>query len=328
MVVRAEGKNSVEMRGVYAKTLMDLARTDSRVVALDCDLAAPIGILGMAKEFPDRLIDCGIMEANMAGVAAGMSARGCIPFTHTFACFQSRKCLDQIFLSAGFAELNVKFIGSDPGILALYNGASHMGLEDMGILRNIPNLTLLEPSDSVMLESLLLQVKDTYGLFYIRMNRKNANTIYGPGTDFTIGKGLELRSGKDVTICSSGIMVQQALRAAELLQEKNIDAKVIDLFTWHPIDRDLIIRSAKETGAVVTAENHRISSGLGAAVANVLLENCPVPMERVGIGDVYGEVGELPYLMERFQLRAEDIAAKAEKAVARKKERFYFFSQF
>ena len=328
MVVRAEGKNSVEMRGVYAKTLMDLARADSRVVALDSDLAAPIGVMGMAKEFPGRMIDCGIMEANMTGVAAGMSARGCIPFTHTFACFQSRKCVDQIFLSAGFAQLNVKFVGSDPGILALYNGASHMGLEDMGILRNVPNLTLLEPSDSVMLESLLRQVKDIYGLHYIRMNRKNANTIYAPGTDFTIGKGLELRDGKDVTIFASGIMVEQALIAAEMLAAQKIDARVIDLFTWHPIDRDLIIRSAKETGAVVTAENHRTATGLGAAVANVLLENCPVPMERVGIGDVYGEVGELAYLMERFQLRAEDIAAKAEKAVARKKEQFTFFSQF
>jgi len=328
MIVRAEGKNSVEMRGVYAKTLMDLARADSRVVTLDCDLAAPIGIIGMAKEFPGRMIDCGIMEANMAGVAAGMSARGCIPFTHTFACFQSRKCLDQIFLSAGFAELNVKFVGSDPGILALYNGASHMGLEDMGILRNVPNLTLLEPSDSVMLESLLRQVKDIYGLHYIRMNRKNATTIYDPGTDFTIGKGLELRDGKDVTIFASGIMVEQALHAAEILAAQKIDARVIDLFTWHPIDRDLIIRSAKETGAVVTSENHRTATGLGAAVANVLLENCPVPMERVGIGDVYGEVGELACLMERFQLRAEDIAAKAERAVARKKEQFTFFSQF
>ncbi|MEN6562261.1 MAG: transketolase C-terminal domain-containing protein [Christensenella sp.] len=316
------------MRGVYAKTLIDMARSDSRVVALDCDLAAPIGIIGMAKEFPKRLIDCGIMEANMAGVAAGMSARGCIPFTHTFACFQSRKCLDQIFLSAGFADLNVKFVGSDPGILALYNGASHMGLEDMGVLRNVPNLTLLEPSDSVMLENLLRQVKDTYGLFYIRMNRKNATTIYEPATDFTIGKGLELRKGRDVTIFASGIMVEQALRAAELLAAQKIDAQVIDLFTWHPIDRDLIVRSAKETGAVVTAENHRVASGLGAAVASVLLENCPVPMERVGIGDVYGEVGELPYLMEQFHLRAEDIALKAEKAVARKREQFTFFSKF
>ena len=328
MIVRAEGKNSVEMRGVYAKTLMDLARADSRVVALDCDLAAPIGMTGMAKEFPGRMIDCGIMEANMAGVAAGMSARGCIPFIHTFACFQSRKCLDQIFLSAGFAELNVKFVGSDPGILALYNGASHMGLEDMGILRNVPNLTLLEPSDSVMLESLLRQVKELYGLHYIRMNRKSANTIYDPSTDFIIGKGLELRDGKDVTIFASGIMVEQALHAAEMLTAQKIEARVIDLFTWHPIDRDLIIRSAKETGAVVTAENHRTASGLGAAVADVLLENCPVPMERVGIGDRYGEVGELPYLMERFQLRAEDIAAKAEKAVARKKEQFTLFSQY
>ncbi len=318
MVVRAKERTSVEMRGVYAKTMAAMAEKDGRVVALDSDLAMPIGMSGFGKQFPDRLIDCGIMEANMTGVAAGMSARGCIPFTHTFACFQSRKCLDQIFLSAGFANLNVKFIGSDPGILALYNGASHMALEDMGILRNIPNLTLLEPSDSVMLASLLEQVKDTYGLFYIRMNRKDAVTLYDPGTQFQIGKGLVLRSGRDVTIFASGIMVDQALLAADLLAAEKIEATVVDLFTWKPIDEELVVRCAKETGAVVTAENHKVASGLGSMVGNVLLEHCPVPLGRVGIGDTYGEVGTLPYLMERFRLRACDIAQTAKETIARK----------
>lgn len=318
MVTLSEDHSAVEMRKVYAKTMMEFAEKDPRVVALDCDLMSPIGMSNFQKAYPDRAIDCGIMEGNMAGVAAGMSARGCIPFAHTFSCFQARKCLDQIFLTAGFAQLNVKFVGSDPGILALYNGASHMGLEDMGILANVPNLTLVEPSDAVMLESVLRQVKDSYGLHYIRMNRKNAETIYAEGTDFTIGKGLVLREGGDVTIIASGIMVAESLKAVEQLAAEGISAKLIDMFTWKPIDEELILSSARETGAVVTAENHRIATGLGSMTANVLSAGCPVPLERVGIGEVYGEVGVLPYLMERFGLTAADIAEKAKCAIARK----------
>ena len=192
MVKLAKQAQSVEMRKVYCQTMMQMAQEDPRVVALDCDLVSPIGMGAFQKQYPERMFDCGIMEGNMAGLAAGMSARGCIPFAHTFACFQSRKCIDQLFLSAGFAELNVKLVGSDPGIMALYNGASHMGLEDMGILQNIPNLTLIEPCDTVQLASVLHQVKDTYGLHYIRMNRKNANTVYEEGTEFQIGKGEKL----------------------------------------------------------------------------------------------------------------------------------------
>lgn len=319
MVVRAKNPESVEMRKVYAKTMMELAEHDTRVVALDADLANPIGMIPFQKKFPERMVDCGIMEANMMGVAAGMSARGMIPFTHTFACFQSRKCIDQLFLSAGFADLNVKMIGSDPGILALYNGASHMGLEDMGILQNVPNLTLLEVSDAVMLESLIRQVKDIYGLHYIRMNRKNAATIYDPATKFEIGKGIVLEEGLDVTIISSGMMVEQALEAAQILRAEGISARVVDMFTWQPIDQALILESAEKTGAIVTAENHRIVSGLGSAVARVLAENRPTPVGYVGIEQVYGEVGSLPYLMERFHLTAQDIAAKARDTIARKK---------
>ena len=290
MTILAKNNESVEMRRVYCKTLMEMALEDARVVALDCDLASPIGMTEFGKAFPGRMIDCGIMEANMAGMAAGMSARGCIPFAHTFACFQSRKCIDQIFLSAGFADLNAKYVGSDPGILALYNGASHMGLEDMGILMNVPNMTLVEPSDAVMLASILHQVKDTYGLFYIRMNRKDAATIYDTSTSFEIGKGLVLRDGQDVTLIASGIMVEQTLKAAKLLEDEGIQAAVIDMFTWKPLDEALILKYAAKTGAVVTVENHRTATGLGSVVANLLAENYPVPVGKIGVGNVYGEV--------------------------------------
>lgn len=318
MVIRAKDPAAVEMRKVYAGTLAELAREDSRVVALDCDLSSPIAMGSFKKEFPDRMVNCGIQEADMAGIAAGMSARGCIPFAHTFACFQSRKCIDQIFLSAGFAGLNVKYVGSDPGILALYNGASHMALEDMGILANVPKMTLVEPADAVSFAAAVRLAKETYGNFYIRMNRKNAATIYDPETEFEIGKGLQLTEGSDVTIFAAGMMVEEALKASEMLSEKGVSARVVDLFTWKPLDEELVIRCAEETGAVVTAENHRITTGLGSAVANVLAEHCPAPLGRVGVADVYGEVGVQPYLMERFHLRAEDICEKALATIARK----------
>lgn len=311
-------KENVEMRKVYCRTMMAMVESDPRVVALDCDLVSPIGMSDFARAFPDRMIDCGIMEANMAGMAAGMSARGCIPFAHTFACFQSRKCIDQIFLSAGFADLNVKFVGSDPGILALYNGASHMGLEDMGILMNVPNMTLVEPSDAVMLASVLKQAKENYGLYYIRMNRKDATTIYDSSTAFDIGRGQVLREGTDITLIASGIMVEQTLAAAGLLAEEGISATVIDMFTWKPLDEPLILEWARRTGAVVTAENHRTATGLGSAVANLLAEQYPVPVGKIGIGNVYGEVGVLPYLLERFHLTPRDIAEKAKATLKRK----------
>ncbi len=319
MAVRlTDRQESIELRKVYCQTMLKMAEEDKRIVALDCDLVSPIGMTEFQKTYPERTIDCGIMEGNMAGVAAGMSARGCIPFAHTFSCFQSRKCLDQLFLSAGFAELNVKLIGSDPGIMALYNGASHMGLEDMGILKNIPNLTLVEPCDAVQLEAVLKEVKGTYGLHYIRLNRKNARTIYDSSTEFKVGKGMVLREGKDVTLIGSGIMVEQVLEAAKLLEAEGIQAAVVDMFTWKPLDEDLVVACAKNTGAIVTAENHRIETGLGSAAANVLSETLPVPLGRIGVGNVYGEVGVLPYLLERFEMTPADIVKKAKETIARK----------
>ena len=318
MAERTNVRESIEMRKVYCETMMDLAEKNPAIVALDCDLVNPIGMTKFQKAFPDRMIDCGIMEGNMAGVAAGMSARGCIPFMHTFSCFQSRKCIDQLFLSGGFAELNVKAVGSDPGILALYNGASHMGLEDMGILKNIPNMTLVEPCDAAQLKWTVENAANTWGMYYIRTNRKNAESIYAEGSTFEIGKGNVLQEGSDVTLIASGMMVEQTLLAAELLEKEGIHSTVIDMFTWKPLDEELIVEYAGKTGAVVTAENHRIDTGLGSAVAGVLSEKCPVPLGRIGVGNRYGEVGVLPYLLKQFHMTPEDIAAKAKETIARK----------
>ena len=307
-----------DMKAAFNAAMMEIAEEDKRVVYLDSDLVMPNGMVPFQKKFPDRTIDCGIMEQNMNGLAAGVSARGLIPFTHTFACFVGRKTLDQIYLSSGFGELNVKFVGSDPGVDAMYNGASHMALEDMGILMNVPNLTLVEPSDKVMMNKIVHQIKDTYGIHYLRMNRKQAANLYADDMEFEIGKGIVYQDGDDVTIIASGREVYEAIKAAEMLKEEGISARVVDMFTWQPIDEELIIESAKKTGAVVVAENHRMTTGLAAQVALVLGANCPVPFGQIGIGKRYGEVGTLDYLMEVFKIRDVDIAAKVKEVVARK----------
>jgi transketolase len=254
----------------------------------------------------------------MIGIAAGLSATGKIPFAHTFATFATRRCYDQVFISGAYAKANVRIIGSDPGVTSAYNGGTHMPFEDMGIMRNIPEMTVLEPTDSVMLIDIIKQLAGLYGMFYVRLLRKNAIKIYEEGSTFEIGKAVKLKDGKDVTIIANGIMVAEALKAAYMLEEKKISTRVLDMFTLKPIDKETIITCAKETGAIVTAENHNIINGLGSAVAEVLVENIPTPMERVGVKDLFGEVGPVDYLKERFELTANDIVKKAEKVLKRK----------
>lgn len=311
----SEGKM---LREAMVETLCKLSKDDERVLVFDADLGGASGLCAVESVAPGRFIDCGIQEANMVGLAAGTSESGAIPFTHTFACFASRKCIDQIFLSACYAKLNIKMIGTDPGISATTNGGSHMGLEDMGTLNSMNNITLLDITDAVMLEDLLPKIKDTYGVFYMRVYRRWNKSVYEQGSKFEIGKGNVLRHGKDITIIASGIEVPEALTAAEILEGKGISARVVDLFTWRPLDKELIVKCAKETGAIVTAENHYIATGLGHSVAAVVAEECPVPMGYIGIDDQFGEVGDLPFLLKRFKMTAEDIAEKAIATIAKK----------
>lgn len=320
-MIRIAEKHEVEsgvMRDVYCKTMIEMAQADPRVAVVEADLASPIGIMPFAKEFPDRFFDCGIQENNMVGIAAGMSAAGMVPFAHTFGAFAARRCLDQLFVSACFAQLNMKMVGSDPGITALYNGGTHMALEDMGALMGIPNITLIEPTDSAMLKDILQTVKDTYGIFYIRMNRKNAVHIYEDGSHFEVGKGIVLREGNDLTIVTSGILVAESLKAADMLAEQGISAQVVNMFTWKPLDRELLVQCAEKTGAVLVAENHQIASGLGNCVARVLSEEHPVPMSFIGAKDRFGEVGDMNYLLNTFEMSAECIAVKASELVHKK----------
>jgi len=318
IIAQKRTADEIAMRDAYCKTLMDLAAEDKRIVALDADLMNSMGMMPFLKAYPERAFDVGIQEANMMGVAAGLSATGKIPFAHSFAPFASRRCFDQVFLSCGYAKLNVKIIGSDPGVTAAYNGGTHMPFEDIGLMRNIPGITILEPVDAAMLKDLVRQAAGRYGLFYIRLLRKNAVKIYEDGSTFEIGKGITLKDGSDVTIIASGILVDEALKASELLESEGISARVVNIFTTKPIDEELIVKCAKETGAIVTAENHNVISGLGAAVADVLVRNYPAPMEMIGVKDLFGEVGPQDYLLKRFNLTAEDIAESVRKVIKRK----------
>ena len=311
-------KEDIEMRNVYCQTLIELARENEQIVVLDADLMSSMGMIPFLKEFPERTFNCGVQEANMIGIAAGLSATGKIPFAHTFATFATRRCYDQVFISGAYAKANVRIIGSDPGVTSAYNGGTHMPFEDMGIMRNIPEMTVLEPTDSVMLIDIIKQLAGLYGMFYVRLLRKNAIKIYEEGSTFEIGKAVKLKDGKDVTIIANGIMVAEALKAAEILDKKGVFVRVIDMFILKPIDKETIIECAKETGAIVTVENHNIINGLGSAVAEVLVENIPTPMERVGVKDLFGEVGPVDYLKERFELTANDIVKKVEKVLKRK----------
>lgn len=308
----------VEMRSVFARVMEDMASKDERVIYMDCDLMNSIGMAKYWKEHSEKAINCGIQEANMIGVAAGMSATGLIPYVHTFGTFATRRVMDQVFVSAAYAKLNVRIIGSDPGITASLNGGTHMPFEDMGMMRCIPNVTIIEPTDSIMLEDIIRQTKDQYGVFYIRLSRKKSEQIFEQGSTFQIGKSAKIRDGKDVTIFATGICVAEAVKAAEILEKEGIHAAVSNMFTLKPVDQSAVIEAAKTTGAIVTAENHNIINGLGSAVAEVLAEHASAPLERVGAKDRFGEVGPVDYLKKTIGLTAQDIAQAAKKAIARK----------
>ncbi|NMB45389.1 MAG: transketolase family protein [Firmicutes bacterium] len=306
------------MKDVYMAHLLEQAAKDERIVVLDADLMHSNGTIAFQEAYPDRSINVGVQEANMIGIAGGLSATGKVPFCHTFACFASRRALDQIYVSIAYAQLNAKIVGTDPGITAAYNGGTHMPFDDLGIMRSIPTMTVVEPVDNTMVKAILPQVIDTPGPFYIRIARKNPIRIYKEGSEFTIGKGALLREGKDVTIFAIGIMVAEALDAADILDQQGISAMVVNIFTLKPIDKDLVISCAQKTGAVVTAENHSIINGLGSAVAEVLTEKHPVVMERVGVRDLFGEVGDVAYLKQRFGLTADAIVDSVQKVLHKK----------
>jgi transketolase len=312
--------SQIEMRAVYAQTLIELAESDDRIVLLEADLMKASGTTVFKNKFPERTFNMGVAEANMVGVAAGLSAGGKIPFADTFGSFAARRTYDQFFISANYARLNVKLVGTDPGVSSTYNGGTHMPFEDMGIMRNIPKLVVFEPSDPVSLKKLVQKSAYHAGCTYMRLHRKPVTVLYSEDETFELGKGNVLKDGTDVTLIASGaIMVAEALKAQEILHKEGLSAAVIDMHTIKPIDTELVIRYAKQTGFIITCENHQITNGLGSAVAEVLAENNLCPLRRVGVNDEFGEVGTQEYLQERYQLTADHIVAVAKEILTGKK---------
>ena len=308
-----------EIRQTLAQSLVELAKKDDRIVVLDADLMSCHATKCFKEAFPDRFFNVGIAEQNMIGVAAGMAAMGKIPFAYSFAPFATRRCYDQIFISVAYTGLNVKIVGSEPGVAAEVNGGTHMPFEDMAIMRAVPKMVCFEPTDATMMEKALPQIAEYPTAVYTRMFRKKAAKIYDETLEFELGKAITLKDGKDITLIASGIMVERALTAAEALENQGISARVVNMHTWKPIDVEAIKKCAKETGAIVTCENHNVYGGLGSAVAEVVVKECPVPMEMVGIQDEFGQVGKNAYLSEVYHITKDDIVEAAQKAVVRKK---------
>lgn len=311
-------KDSRANRDAYINAMLEMMEKDPSVIHVDCDLENCINTGKLAKAYPERTINAGIAEANAVGVSAGLCATGKTVFVHSFGCFASRRVFDQAFMSAAYAKLPVHIVGSDPGVCAAYNGGTHMPFEDCALYLSIPDAVVIEPTDYAQTNCLTKKLAASGKFSYMRMVRKAFITIYADGSDFEIGKGVTLKEGKDVAIIASGIMVDEALKAQEELAAEGISAKVIDMFTWKPLDEQLIIDSAKECGAIVTAENHQVTCGLGSAIANVVIQNCPVPMEMVGVEDRFGQVGAESFLREEYGLTAAHIVESAKKAISRK----------
>ena len=313
-------KDARASRDAIVTALEEMMDADPSVCYVDCDLMGCLNTKGLWKKHPDRALQAGIAEANAAGVCAGLAATGKKVFLHSFGTFSSRRCYDQIYMSAAYAGLTVHVLGSDAGVTAAFNGGTHMPLEDAGMYMSIPNATVIDACDYDQLYSVMYGLIHTEGVTYTRFVRKDVTQIYAPGSQFEIGKGVVLHeSDKDVcTVVASGILVDEALQAYEALQAQGVSIRVIDMFTWKPLDEALLVKAAAETGAIVTAENHNTCCGLGAAVASRLAKNHPIPLEFVGVQDRFGQVGPQDFLMDEYGLRAADIQTAVKRVIARK----------
>lgn len=304
-------------REAYGAALAEFG-SDERIVVLDADLSKSTKTDSFKKVYPERFVNVGIAEGNMMSVAAGLSACGKIPFASSFAMFAAGRAFEQIRNSICYPKLNVKIGATHAGISVGEDGATHQCLEDIGIMRTLPNMTIINPADAAEARLAVKAAIDHEGPVYMRFGRLAVPTIFGEDYKFELGKGVRLADGKDVSIVATGLMVPYALEAKTALAEIGIDARVINIHTIKPIDSEIIIKAARETGAIVTAEEHNIIGGLGSAVAEVLAENAPAPMLRVGTRDVFGRSGVPAKLFEIYGLDTKTIVEKAKEAVAKK----------
>lgn len=305
-------------KNVLGEIIPALAEKDPDVIYLDADLMSCIGTAKWAKANPSRAVNCGIAEANMVGVACGLASAGFKPIVHTFGPFASRRCYDQAFLSGGYAKNDITIIGTDPGVTATMNGGTHMPFEDAALYRALPGATVIDVTDPAMLAAVLPQCVGRPGVKFIRVGRKQYAKVYEDGSELPIGKAVTLREGGDIAIFAAGIMVHEAMQAAETLAADGVSAAVIDMFTIKPLDEDAVEAWARKTGAVLTAENHNKYGGLWSAVSEVLARKCPVPASYVAVEDEFGEVGPQDYLQERYGLTAAHIVEQAKAVLARK----------
>ena len=314
-------KDSRACRDALALPLNEMMAEDKSICYVDCDLTGCINTKQLLKNYPDRALEAGIAEGNAAGVAAGLAATGKKVFFHSFGSFSSRRCYDQIYMSAAYSGLTVHVLGSDAGVCAAFTGGTHLPREDAAMYLSSPETTVLDPADYAQLASITRQLPGiTKGVTYTRFVRKGIIKVYEDGSEFPIGKGVVLHESDHdaAAILTSGIMVDEALKAYEALQAEGISVRVIDLFTWKPLDEELVIKAARETGAIVTAENHNVTCGLGSVVANCLSKNAPTIQEFVGVQDRFGQVGPQDFLMDEYGLRSVNIVAAVKKAISRK----------
>ena len=307
----------MEMRAVYAACLAELMEKDKHVCVLDADLGKASGTLGLRPRFPEQMFDCGVAEQNMASIAAVLASYGFKPWIESFTPFATRRICDQMAISISYAGMNVKIVGTDPGISAELNGGTHMSMEDIGVVRSIPGMVIFEPVDEVQLRA-AMPVLDAYeGPVYVRLFRKQLPVVFGEGYQFDLFKADTLKEGKDLSIFVSGMLTADVVEAAKQLAGEGIDAEIINIHTIKPIDRETVIASARKTGAVLTVENHNVIGGLQSAVLEALAQE-KIPVCAVGVQDRFGEVGKLPYLREVTGLTVENIVAAAKKAVSLK----------
>lgn len=312
------GSSGDSLREAFGKSLTNLAPEYPNLVVLDADIAGGTGIHHFRKAFPERLIQCGIAEQNMVAMAGGLAATGLLPVVTTFAVFMLR-AIEQVRLSIAYADMNVKLVTSHPGLDVGPDGASAQCLEDLAAFRAIPNMVVLSPCDPLEIEQATKAILDYTGPVYMRTGRSGSTRILDRTYQFKIGKGVVLKEGKDVTIMGCGATTSRALDAAKILESEGISARVVNMSTIKPIDKDLIIKCAKETGGILTAEDHNIMGGLGSAVAEIVAQNCPIPMEFVGVRDVFGESGEPDELAVKYGIDTNGIIKGAKRLIKRMK---------
>ena len=297
-----------ELRDCVVETLQELMKDDDKITALEADLGGASGFTKIKKTNPERFIQCGIAEANMMGVAAGLSLTGFKPFTHTFAPFATRRVFDQLFLSGAYAGNTINVYGSDPGFSVASNGGTHTAWEDVALIREIPGAVICDPADDVQMEWIIKEFLKMEGIHYVRSNRKAVRNVYKKGSSFKIGQGNILKEGKDILIIAAGQLVSEASDCAEELEKEGYSVEVIDMFTIKPLDEKLLIKEAKGKSKIVTIENHSIYGGLGSAVSEVIAENgISVPVKRIGVKEKFGQVGTAEFLQEEFGLTAKQI---------------------